>query len=139
VNCTSGAPQALHWAAASLTCADRRSPRPLLAPDVILVAYGSTGETRTTTGTDVLFRDFLVPLGSIENTDRIAKISARDKLEGFPLLHVDFYISLDTQTHLNRKREMKIGSSVFQLKASLTVVARATMLSVAAEQAYAVR
>jgi LysR family glycine cleavage system transcriptional activator len=40
---------------------------------------------------DVLFGDFLVPIGSFDNIDRLAKIVARDKLEGFPLLHVDFY------------------------------------------------
>ncbi len=37
-----------------------------------------------------MFGDFLVPIGSFDNTDRLAKI-ARDKLEGFPLLHLDFY------------------------------------------------
>jgi len=42
-------------------------------------------------GTDVLFGDFLAPIGSVENTERISKIAADDKLEGFPLLHLDFY------------------------------------------------
>jgi LysR family glycine cleavage system transcriptional activator len=49
------------------------------------------GKPRTDGGTDVLFGDFLVPIGSVENTDRISKIAADDKLEGFPLLHLDFY------------------------------------------------
>jgi LysR family glycine cleavage system transcriptional activator len=49
------------------------------------------GNPRTDGGTDVLFSDFLIPIGSIENTDRISKIAADDKLEGFPLLHLDFY------------------------------------------------
>ena len=40
---------------------------------------------------DVLFEDFLIPMGSVENTDRISKIVDHDKLEGFPLLHLDFY------------------------------------------------
>jgi LysR family transcriptional regulator, glycine cleavage system transcriptional activator len=40
---------------------------------------------------DVLFRDFLVPISSMENTRRIAKLKKRERLEGFPLLHLDFY------------------------------------------------
>jgi len=49
------------------------------------------GEPRTDSGTDVLFGDFLVPISSRDSIDRLAKIGARDKLEGFPLLHLDFY------------------------------------------------
>jgi LysR family glycine cleavage system transcriptional activator len=37
---------------------------------------------------DLLFRDFLLPITSPENLDRI---DTRGRLEGFPLLHVDFY------------------------------------------------
>lgn len=40
---------------------------------------------------DVLFRDFVLPVGSPVNTKRIASVSRRDRLEGFPLLHLDFY------------------------------------------------
>lgn len=40
---------------------------------------------------DLLFRDFVVPIGSTENTKRISKLPKRDRLEGFPLLHLDFY------------------------------------------------
>jgi len=40
---------------------------------------------------DVMFRDFVVPVGSPENTARIASVTRRDRLEGFPLLHLDFY------------------------------------------------
>lgn len=40
---------------------------------------------------DVLFRDFVLPVGSPEITSRIARIRRRDSLEGFPLLHLDFY------------------------------------------------
>lgn len=40
---------------------------------------------------DVLFRDFVAPVSSPENTGRIAKLPRRDRLEGFPLLHLDFY------------------------------------------------
>jgi LysR family glycine cleavage system transcriptional activator len=40
---------------------------------------------------DVLFADYLVPLSSPENRRRLARLRRRDKLEGFPLLHLDFY------------------------------------------------
>ncbi|WP_372707567.1 LysR family transcriptional regulator [Brevundimonas sp.] len=40
---------------------------------------------------DVLFRDFIIPVGSPENILRIAGTLERDRLEGFPLLHLDFY------------------------------------------------
>jgi LysR family glycine cleavage system transcriptional activator len=38
-----------------------------------------------------LFRDFVLPISSPENTARIAKLPRRERLEGFPLLHLDFY------------------------------------------------
>ncbi len=38
-----------------------------------------------------LFRDFVLPIGSPENVRRIAALGRRDRLEGFPLLHLDFY------------------------------------------------
>ena len=40
---------------------------------------------------DLLFRDYVVPISSPENTGRIARLAKRDRLEGFPLLHLDFY------------------------------------------------
>lgn len=40
---------------------------------------------------DALFRDFVLPVSSPENTRRLARLKPRDRLEGFPLLHVDFY------------------------------------------------
>ncbi len=40
---------------------------------------------------DILFRDYLLPLGSPENVARIAKVPAAERLEGFPLLHLDLY------------------------------------------------
>jgi LysR family transcriptional regulator, glycine cleavage system transcriptional activator len=49
------------------------------------------GVPRKDAGADVLFADFLVPISSRETIDRLAKIAAADKLEGFPLLHLDFY------------------------------------------------
>ncbi|MGH9645663.1 MAG: LysR family transcriptional regulator [Bryobacteraceae bacterium] len=49
------------------------------------------GPRRDNATDDVLFRDFVLPISSPENTRRIASISLRDRLEGFPLLHLDFY------------------------------------------------
>jgi LysR family transcriptional regulator, glycine cleavage system transcriptional activator len=42
-------------------------------------------------GVDLLFHDFLTPISSPENAERLAKIARRARLEGFPLLHLDFY------------------------------------------------
>jgi len=42
-------------------------------------------------GADELFGDFVLPVGSPENTARIGRLNRRDRLEGFPLLHLDFY------------------------------------------------
>src|SRR5690606_24781284 len=41
--------------------------------------------------TDELFRDFVIPISSPENTRRVAQLPRKESLEGFPLLHVDFY------------------------------------------------
>jgi LysR family glycine cleavage system transcriptional activator len=49
------------------------------------------GPNRGDAADDVLFRDFVLPISSPENTRRIARIRPADRLEGFPLLHVDFY------------------------------------------------
>ncbi|MEZ5565419.1 MAG: LysR substrate-binding domain-containing protein [Gammaproteobacteria bacterium] len=40
---------------------------------------------------NILFHDFLIPISSPENIDRLAQLKKRDRLEGFPLLHLDFY------------------------------------------------
>lgn len=40
---------------------------------------------------DLLFRDFVAPIASPENKARISALKMRDRLEGFPLLHVDLY------------------------------------------------
>lgn len=42
-------------------------------------------------GVDLLFHDFLTPTSSPENAERLAKIARPARLEGFPLLHLDFY------------------------------------------------
>jgi LysR family transcriptional regulator, glycine cleavage system transcriptional activator len=40
---------------------------------------------------ELLFRDFVLPISSPENTRRISNVALHDRLEGFPLLHLDFY------------------------------------------------
>lgn len=42
-------------------------------------------------GRDLLFHDYVVPVCSQENLRRIEGTAERDRLEGFPLLHLDFY------------------------------------------------
>ena len=51
----------------------------------------SFGPQRRDAGEDLLFRDFVLPISSPENTRRISSIALRNRLEGFPLLHLDFY------------------------------------------------
>jgi LysR family glycine cleavage system transcriptional activator len=41
--------------------------------------------------TEILFRDYLVPIGTLENAQRTARLKRKNRLEGFPLLHLDFY------------------------------------------------
>ena len=40
---------------------------------------------------EMLFRDFVLPIGSPGSTRRVSSIAFRECLEGFPLLHLDFY------------------------------------------------
>lgn len=49
------------------------------------------GPARREADEDVLFRDFVLPVSSPENTRRLSRVKPRERLEGFPLLHVDFY------------------------------------------------
>jgi len=51
----------------------------------------SFGPQRPDGRDDTLFRDFVLPISSPENTRRISNVALRDRLEGFPLLHLDFY------------------------------------------------
>jgi LysR family glycine cleavage system transcriptional activator len=51
----------------------------------------SFGAASPSANTDMLFRDFVIPISSPENTRRISVLKKRDQLEGFPLLHLDFY------------------------------------------------
>ncbi len=43
------------------------------------------------TGNDLLFTDYIIPISSPENMRRISVLPKRDRLEGFPLLHLDAY------------------------------------------------
>lgn len=49
------------------------------------------GECEEKGNIDSFYRDFLTPIGSLENTRRIRRLAKEDDLEGFPLLHLDFY------------------------------------------------
>lgn len=70
-------------------CINGEGDAPLrLGPADCEIAFGAP---RDDNSADVLFRDFLIPVGSAINTERISGIAAADKLEGFPLLHLDFY------------------------------------------------
>lgn len=53
----------------------------------------SFGGAARESGVDLLFRDFVLPCSSPENKRRLSqlKLKPRERLEGFPLLHVDFY------------------------------------------------
>lgn len=41
--------------------------------------------------TDLLFRDYVLPVTSPINVERLARTEQASRLEGFPLLHLDFY------------------------------------------------
>ena len=49
------------------------------------------GPRRANADDDLLFRDFVLPVSSPEITRRLSSVALRDRLEGFPLLHLDFY------------------------------------------------
>lgn len=49
------------------------------------------GDARDGVDDDCLFHDYLLPITSPENTQRISATSPGDRLEGFPLLHLDCY------------------------------------------------
>ncbi len=49
------------------------------------------GEKPDSPDTELLFHDYLVPISSPENTARIAALPEANRLEGFPLLHLDSY------------------------------------------------
>ena len=49
------------------------------------------GAERDAAVEDVLFHDYLVPVSSPTNTERVASLPKKEMLEGFPLLHLDCY------------------------------------------------
>lgn len=49
------------------------------------------GKCREQENIDLFYQDYLAPIGSLQNTRRIKKLATKDDLEGFPLLHLDFY------------------------------------------------
>lgn len=50
------------------------------------------GPRRPGGGGDILlFQDYVLPIASPEIAQRLLKVSKRERLEGFPLLHLDFY------------------------------------------------
>jgi LysR family transcriptional regulator, glycine cleavage system transcriptional activator len=52
------------------------------------IGFGRAPETGNA---DMLFRDFLLPVSSPENAARIQAREPQERLEGFPLLHLDLY------------------------------------------------
>ena len=79
---------------------------------------------------DVLFHDYLAPVSSPENNSRVAKLRRKYKLEGFPLLHLDFYkedaSALDWPTWIkrygHRKSAFNRGIRFRQIVAGLEAV-----------------
>jgi LysR family transcriptional regulator, glycine cleavage system transcriptional activator len=56
------------------------------------ITFGPNRDGATDGATDdVLFRDFVLPISTPENSRRNARTRRHDRLEGFPLLHLDFY------------------------------------------------
>ena len=52
----------------------------------------SFGPRRPGSSSDILlFPDFVLPIASPEIAQRLMRLSRRERLEGFPLLHLDFY------------------------------------------------
>jgi LysR family transcriptional regulator, glycine cleavage system transcriptional activator len=49
------------------------------------------GPWRAEDQVDLLFRDFLIPMCSPTTQRRIERLDSRTRLEGYPLLHLDFY------------------------------------------------
>jgi len=51
----------------------------------------SFGPAQQDERTDLLFRDYLLPVSSPATKHRIGRLRANARLEGYPLLHLDFY------------------------------------------------
>jgi LysR family glycine cleavage system transcriptional activator len=51
----------------------------------------SFGAPREDPFSDLLFRDYVLPVTSPENAERTSRTDSQIRLEGFPLIHLDFY------------------------------------------------
>ena len=51
----------------------------------------SFGAPRDDAFSDLLFRDYVLPITSPENVERTSRTDSQTRLEGFPLIHLDFY------------------------------------------------
>ena len=72
-----------------LFCINGEGEAPLrLGPVDCEISFGANADEPNH---ELMFRDFIIPIGSPENVRRIAVKAERDRLEGFPLLHLDFY------------------------------------------------
>jgi LysR family transcriptional regulator, glycine cleavage system transcriptional activator len=72
-----------------LFCVNGEGEAPLrVGPVDCEITFGPNRDNATD---DVLFQDFVLPISSPENTRRIMRVKLHDRLEGFPLLHLDFY------------------------------------------------
>ena len=70
-------------------CINGEGDAPLrLGPADCEITFGAWREDERT---DLLFRDYLLPISSPSTQRRIAKLKANIRLEGYPLLHLDFY------------------------------------------------
>lgn len=72
-------------------CINGEGDAPLrIGPVDCEIRFGAAAQE---SGVDLLFRDFVLPISSPENTRRLSHLALkpRERLEGFPLLHVDFY------------------------------------------------
>jgi LysR family glycine cleavage system transcriptional activator len=68
-------------------CVNGQGDAPLrLGPADCEIVFGAAAD-----GGEPLFRDFVLPLASPDIAARIAPLVAARRLEGFPLLHLDFY------------------------------------------------
>jgi len=95
-------------------CINGEGDAPLrIGPVDCEIRFGVARDAREET----LFRDFVLPVSSPENTRRLSRRKVSERLEGFPLLHVDCYKddpeapnwSAWTQTHRFRRNDPERG------------------------------
>ena len=70
-------------------CINGEGDAPLrIGPADVEFTFGKPPQSGTT---EILFRDFVLPVASPDIARRIIRLTRRNRLEGFPLLHLDFY------------------------------------------------